>query len=381
MKYRYIFSALGVVLTGLLYYFLMYEPIWTRITLGASLPLTGINKELGQEVYEGADAYFQYINAHGGIRGMPIHFIRYDDKYEPQNTIRNTKRLINRDKVFALFGFVGTPTTKAILPLLGDTPLIAPYTGAAIFRKGDNPNIVNFRSAYAEEIEKSIAYLYHKKNVRRFAVFYQNDDYGISGYNATITALKKRGLTLTGEGTYRRNTLSVDQALHEIGPTHPEAIILVGAYKPTARFIRLWRTHHSAHTLFAPISFVNANALIRELDHQGENIYFSLTVPSYDDPHLDVAAAYRHILAQYYPALHPSYASFESFLAAKSVVAALKHITGNITRSQFLRQLKAIRPNAIGKLPIAYRHTQLLNRVYLSVFKNGRFHLIQKEGP
>jgi len=373
--------ATGAVLFLLaaLYYLFAYEKSWEQITLGASLPLSGINKDLGQEVLEGADAYFKYANAHGGIHGKPIRFLHYDDKYEPQNTIRNTQKLILEDQVFALFGFVGTPTTKAILPMIEKVPLIAPYTGAAVFRRGDNPCIVNFRSSYGEEIDHIVAYLYQQKKIRRFAVFYQNDDYGIAGYNAAVKALKKRKLTLSAEGTYRRNTLSIAQALHEIAFARPEAILLVGAYKPTAHFIRSWRKHAAAHTLFAPISFVNADALIRELDYRGENIYFSLTVPSYDDRQLGVANSYREILATYYPSAHPSYASFESFLAAKAVVSALRDIPGAITRQRFIRRLKAIQPDAIGHLPIAYRHTQLLNQVYLSVFGDGKFRLLDKE--
>ncbi len=367
----------------LLMYILLYTPSkhWNPITLGASLPLNGINKELGQEVLEGANAYFQETNAAGGIEGVPLKFIHYDDKYEPQNTLKNTQKLITSDQVFALFGFVGTPTTKKILPIIEDIPFIAPYTGASFLRDGTHPNIVNFRSSYDEEIENVIAYLHDKKSISRFAIFYQNDDYGIAGYNATIKALKQHKLMLVAEGTYKRNTLSIRHALHEIEVASPEAIILVGAYKPSARFIKKWRKLYPNKTLFAPISFVNANALIEELDGAGENIYFSLTVPSYDNKSLEVAHEYRQILHRYYPDAKPSYASFESFLAAKAVVKALKNIPGKITQKKFLTQLKRLSPDAIGQIPIAYKHTQLLNRVYLSIFKEGKFQLVDGGTP
>lgn len=375
--------SLLIVSLFLLSYALFNAPskIWNPITLGASLPLNGINKELGQEVLEGANAYFQETNAAGGIEGVPLKFIHYDDKYEPQNTLKNTQKLINKDQVFALFGFVGTPTTKKILPIIEDIPFIAPYTGASFLRDGTYPNIVNFRSSYDEEIENIIAYLHDTKSISRFAIFYQNDDYGISGYNATIKALDQRHLTLVAEGTYKRNTLSIRHALHEIEVASPEAIILVGAYKPSARFIKKWRKLYPNKTLFAPISFVNANALIEELDGAGENIYFSLTVPSYDNKSLEVAHEYRKILHHYYPNAKPSYASFESFLAAKAVVQALKTIPGKITQKKFLARLKKLKPNAIGQIPIAYKHTQLLNRVYLSIFREGKFQLVEGATP
>jgi ABC-type branched-subunit amino acid transport system substrate-binding protein len=378
-KYLLIMVSLVVLFS----FYSLYPPskTWNPITLGASLPLNGINKELGQEVLEGANAYFHEINAGGGIHQIPVQLIHYDDKYEPQNTLKNTQKLINEDQVFALFGFVGTPTTKKILPIIEDIPFIAPYTGASFLRDGTHKNIVNFRSSYDEEIENVVQYLHQTKAITRFAIFYQNDDYGIAGYNATIKALDQRGLTLVAEGTYKRNTLSIRHALHEIEVSSPEAIILVGAYKPSARFIKKWRELYTNKTLFAPISFVNANALIEELDNHGENIYFSLTVPSYDNKSLEVAHEYRKILHRYYPHAKPSYASFESFLAAKAVVTALKNIQGKITQEKFLSRLKNLHPDAIGQIPITYKHTQLLNRVYLSIFHEGKFQLVEGETP
>lgn len=378
MKQKYLWILFCMAI--LVFIILFYRPakVWQTITLGASLPLNGINKELGRDVVEGANAYFKYTNDNGGIHHKRIEFISYDDKYEPQNTLKNTHTLIEKDHIFALFGFVGTPTTKKIMPVIEDIPFVAPYTGAAFLRNSEKQNIVNFRSSYGEEIENIIQYLREKKHIQRFAIFYQNDDYGIAGYNATVNALKKRGSSLVSEGTYKRNTLSIKHALQEIKTASPEAIILVGAYKPSARFIMQWRKNYGKDTLFAPISFVNADALIGELEGKGEHIYFSLTVPSYDDAKLKIAKTYRRLLARYFPNSRPSYASFESFLAAKAAVAALKNIHGDITRKGFVTALKGLRHDTLGNIPINYRHTQLLNQVYLSVYKDGAFHLVEE---
>ncbi len=348
------------------------------IKLGLSLPLSGINKELGQSVLEGANTYIQYINQNNGIQSKHIKIIYYDDKYEPYKTLQNTKRLIEEDQVFALFGFVGTPTTKKIIPFIGEIPFIAPYTGAEFLRQSNKNNIINFRSSYGEEIENIIHYLHTIKHINKFAIFYQNDDYGIAGYNATIKALGKEHLSLSGEGTYKRNTLSIKHALHEIKKSNPEVIIVIGAYKPSARFINSWRQSFSKNTLFAPISFVNANALIPELSGKKENIYFSLTVPSYDNKNLNIANEYRDLLHRYYPDKSPSYASFESFLATKAVVLALKEIKGDITQEKFLKQLRHLKSDALGKIPIFYKNSQLLNTVYLSIYKDGEFHLVDQ---
>ena len=351
------------------------------IKLGASLPLSGINKELGKEIIEGANTYFSHINARGGVDGKNINLIYYDDKYEPQNTLKNINTLINKDKVFSLFGFVGTPTTKKVLPIIidEDIPFIAPYTGASFLRNHNNDNIINFRSSYKQEIEKIVDFLYETRKITKFAIFYQNDDYGEEGYIATIEALEKRKLSLVGEGTYKRNTLSIRHALHEIKTTRPQAIIIVGAYKPSARFIKKARECCFEQVIFAPISFVNANALINELGGNGSDILFSQTVPSYDDITLESAREYKNLLEFYYPSNKPTYASFESYLAAKLVVNALKNVEGSLRQSKFLNNLKYSSTDTLGKIPIKYKDTQLLNKTYLSIYRNGKFEPIGRE--
>lgn len=350
------------------------------ILLGASLPLTGINSHLGRDVVVGANTYFSHTNARGGIQGKKIEFIQYDDKYEPENTLSNTIKLISKDDVFALFGFVGTPTVKRVLPLISETniPFIAPYTGASFLRTKDTSNIVNFRSSYNEELDALVEYLTKQKNITRFAIFYQNDDYGEEGYIALSNALAKRNLTLSAEGTYKRNTLSIRHAIHEIEAAKPEAIVLVGSYKPTARFIEKVKEHIPSKMIFCPISFVNADALIGELHGQGENILFSQTIPSYDDFYSKEAVEYLKNLTFYYPEEKPSLVSYESYLAAKSVVTALKAINGAITPSKFLDKLKNLSPKTLDNIPLKYNHAQLLNQVYLSNYVNGKFEIIQK---
>lgn len=374
-KFFLLFIACVTIGSTLLYFYLTKEENKGPITLGSSLPLSGINKELGTEVIEGANAYFSHVNARGGINGRLINLIFYDDKYEPQNTLVNIERLLNVDKAFALFGFVGTPTTQKILPIVYETeiPFIAPYTGASFLRNPKISNIINFRASYKQEIESIIEQLYTVEKIRKFSIFYQNDDYGEEGYIATIEALAKRNLKLTSEGTYKRNTLSISQGLNEIQSTLPEAIIIVGAYKPSARFIKEARACCFNDVIFAPISFVNSDALINELEGDGKNILFSQTVPSYHDNSLQAVNEYLQLLKFYYPKRMPTYTSFESFLAAKVVVNALENIEGQVTSKKFLTNLKHLPTNILGDIPIQFEHTQLLNKTYLSIYVNGKF--------
>ncbi len=380
VKKSYIYFLITIIVIAAMWLFLTQKSTMKEIRLGASLPLSGINQNLGEEVVIGSNIYFNHVNAKGGIDGKKIDFIYYDDKYEPEITQTNINRLIKKDKVFALFDFVGTPTVKKVMPIIKNSkiPFIAPYTGASFLRNPQNSNIVNLRSSYKEEIDALVGYLVINKKLSKFSIFYQNDDYGKEGYIALLSALKKRNLNLQSEGTYKRNTLFIKQAIYDISQKKPQAIILVGAYKPTARFIKKARLSSLKNVIFCPISFVNANALMNELDDNGKNILFSQVVPSYSQ-NTKIAKEYKKLLKFYYPTHKPTFASFESFLAAKVVVHALRESNKNINANNFLYNLKHPDKNTLGDIKINYKHTQLLNRVYLLKYTKGKFQILSEK--
>ena len=106
------------------------------------------------------------------IKNKNIEFLVYDDKYEPELTLENTNKLIYQDKIFALFGYVGTPTVKRVLPILydEDIPFFSAFTGASFLRDNKNTNFINFRSSYEQEIETLINYLSVQKKLDKIAV-------------------------------------------------------------------------------------------------------------------------------------------------------------------------------------------------------------------
>ena len=90
-----------------------------EIVLGISAAFSGPSRGLGIELYRGANAYFEHVNRAGGIRGRKIVLKTYDDGYQPNPAVKNTMTLVLQDQVFALFGYVGTPTVTRVLPIHG----------------------------------------------------------------------------------------------------------------------------------------------------------------------------------------------------------------------------------------------------------------------
>ncbi|WP_415396012.1 ABC transporter substrate-binding protein [Sulfurimonas sp. CS5] len=345
------------------------------LKLGLSIPRSGIMHAFGDAVYSGANSYFLHAGQNKLLGDVKVKLIVYDDKYEPDMTAENIKRLIDKN-VFAFFGLVGTPTVKKILPILRNTeiPLIAPITGASFLRSNKRINIVNFRSSYKEEIDYTVEYLQNQRDISKFAVFYQNDDYGEEGFVSLLYSLNERGLNLAGEGTYKRNTLSIRHAIHEIKSSNPEAIFMIGAYKANALFIKTAKKDPVfKNTIFCNISFGDADEMIRELDYNTENLLFSQVVPSYKDSSKPVIVEYKKMMKKYFPDQPLGFISLEAFLAAKSVVGALKNVEGTITRKKFLKEIKQLPNDILDGVDIDYKNTQLHNKVYLFKYKNSKF--------
>lgn len=377
---KYIIVFISVLI---FFYFIPRDDKFDKesIKLGISVPSSGIMKAWGSAVYSGADAYFLHVNESNLLSGKKISLIVYDDKYEPELTIENIKKLIN-EKIFVFFGFVGTPTVKKILPILQEEkiPLIAPFSGAEFLREEKNEHFVNFRSSYKEEIDAIVKYLYEKNGVERFAVFYQNDDYGEEGFVSLLESLDKRGLKLSGEGTYKRNTLSIKHALYEIKSVQPEAIIMVGAYRANALFIKTAkRDDVFKDTYFCNISFGDADEMIKELDKNTTNLLFSEVVPNYKNSDFSVILEYKELMKKYYPNQALGFISLESFLAAKTVVAALQNIDGVITRDKFLTEIKSLKSISLGGLEIDFKNKQLHNKIYLYKYENSNFIEVKNE--
>jgi len=355
-----------------------------KITIGASIPQTGIIKTWGDSVTAGANSYFKYANENNILDRKKINFLIYDDKYEPELASDNAEKLVFQDKAFALFGFVGTPTVKSVLPLLYDEniPFFGAFTGASFLRNTNNKNFVNFRSSYEEEIEAIVKHLYKNKGLTRIAVFYQNDDYGEEGYISLINSLKKRELSLVAEGSYKRNTFSINHAFNEIKDASPEAIIMVGAYKTNSLFIKKAKENEKLkNTIFCNLSFGDANSMIKELKKQKtntDNLLFSQVVPNYINTDIPAIQEYQTLMKKYYPKQELGFISLEAFLSAKVLVKAIQRIQGDMTREKLLKSLKNLPYNTLKGFYINFRNTQLLNKVYLFHYKNPRFEKIEE---
>lgn len=373
-----------------------------EIKVGMSAAFSGPSRALGIELYRGALAYIEHANRQGLLGPHRLKVVPLDDGYQPGPAIRNTIELVDRQRVFLLFNYVGTPTVTRVLPLLKmyrryHLYLLFPFTGAEPQRRPPYWEYVfNLRASYMQETRGLVENLL-RVGRRRIAIFYQADAYGRSGWVGVRRALAAHGLKMVGEATYHRGNKfseSFQAQVEILRRCRPDAVISVGAYAACAGFIRDARAA-GWQVPIANLSFVDSDNLLRlliatagrEMDKYTRNLIVSQVVPSYEEVSLPAVAEYRRLMDRYRPQVPPelgsrgyrplrySFVSMEGFLNAKLLVRILR-LMGNDLRRRRLRQvIEGITDYDIGiGVPVRFgpRRHQGLDQVYYTTVRQGR---------
>jgi ABC-type branched-subunit amino acid transport system substrate-binding protein len=352
-----------------------------QIIIGSSLALNGHAGYLGSQTLHGALAYLNHINAIGGIYGRKIKIIPYDDGYDPPRCVTNTQKLIVDDQVFALFCYVGTPTTVKILPLIEEAriPVLGMFTGANALREPLNRYLINVRASYYQETGAAVKHLVKDLRLTKIAVFYQYDVYGFDGLKGTEIALRSYGLVPVATGTYIRGTLDVEKGLEKIMASRAEAVVMIGTYEPCAKFIRL-AISKNFRPVFYNVSFVGADELARLLGRIDATIIVTQVVPppKVSDTAKDLwgAREYIQLLEKYFPADRPNFVGLEGYMNARVLVEGLKRAGKNLDREKFINAIESIQDLDLGiDNPLSFSATdhQGLERVYFTHLQNGKF--------
>ncbi|MBU1567059.1 MAG: ABC transporter substrate-binding protein [Proteobacteria bacterium] len=340
------------------------------LVLGQSAALSGPAQNLGLEMRAGLLAAFSLINDHGGIKGREVVLLSRDDGYEPDIAVRNTRAFIADDQVFALIGAVGTPTAKAVVPIINEAriPFFGPFTGAEILRSPFQPYIINVRASYYEELEKLASYLVDNKKFRRIACFYQNDSYGYDGLRGIEIALAKRGMTLVSQGSYERNTVAVMGALQDIYEDRPEVVVLVGAYAACAEFIKLSKNKVGGNITFCNISFVGTESLREVLGGYGLDVVVSQVVPYPNDSDIELTREYKRAMAKYQHDSVISFTSLEGYIGGKLFGEIARAVEGELTREKFIATMEAVGKFDLGGLILQFgpKDHQGMDAIYLT---------------
>ena len=339
------------------------------ILFGQSAALSHEARYLGTNMRAGVLAAFREINQQGGLYGRKLKLVSLDDAYEPELAVQNTRLLIEKHNVFSLIGGVGTPTSKAVLPIISKkmVPYIGPFTGAEVLRITSGP-VINLRSSYYQEINYMVDQLINSMSVKKISILYQDDSYGRAGLNGLKQALQKKNKSISSEGVYLRNTTAVKIALLRIRRTRPEAVIIVGAYRPVARFIQL-AEELNFRPLFICLSFVGTNALRESLKNVKTPVAITQVMPPPFDSSHPLVARYQKAMGKDF-----NFISLEGYLVGRFAGYVLRQIGSNPTRVKFLNFIKTKKNFMVDGFPLSFgtKDNQGSDQVFLTVIKEGR---------
>lgn len=356
-----------------------------EILLGMSTALSGPAANLGQHMRQGVLAGLERANRAEGVNGRHLRLIALDDGYEPARTAPNMRQLLEKDHVLAVIGNVGTPTAIVAAPIADEqkTLFFAPFTGAGVLRKSPPDRyVINYRASYAEEIGAMIDALIGGAGLKieDIAFFTQRDGYGDAGFDGGISALKRHGLKDEKQVLhveYERNTLAVEDALAALlyAGHQPRAIIMVGAYGPCAKFIKL-AEGAGLDALFLNVSFVGSNPLATQLDKSQAHVLVTQVVPHPLDTDAPIVNEYRADLKALDPDLKPGFGSLEGYIAARMMVRALETIPGQPTREGIINALEGLGQFDLGlgePLKLGPNEHQACHRVWPTILRDGAF--------
>ena len=373
-----------------------------QIVLGMSAAFSGPTRGLGIELYRGASAYFEHVNSTGGVHGRKIALKTYDDGYQPDPSVQNTMTLMLEDRVFALFGYVGTPTVTRVLPMLKKFQdqtvyLFFPFTGAQPQREPPYADFAfNLRASYRQETA-GLVDNFVSIGRKRIAVFYQADAYGRSGWEGVRRALKEHGQKIVAEATYRRGQRfesSMARQVEILKAANPDAVICIGAYAACAAFLRD-AVDLGLQVPVANLSFVGSESLLQlitesrpDRDRYTDLLVNSQVVPSYEDARIPAIREYRQLMLRYnpdppqdlleqaYSPLPQSFVSLEGFLDAKMMVKILDVLGKNPDRTNLESAVFSIQDYDLGigeLVSFGPDRRQGLQTVYYTIVDAGRF--------
>lgn len=346
-----------------------------EILLGQSTALTGPLAELGLEATAGSKAYFDYINARGGVHGRKIRLITLDDGYNPQTAVANVRQLIEKEQVLALFGVLGTPANVAIMPIIAQAgiPNFSPVSGSDMVRVPFNRLVFHVGPSYANEIEKIIEHL-QVRGLTKVAAVYQDNAFGKEGLANLERSVAAHKMNLVATASIDNSGADADKASETLAQAAPQAIVMITAGKASIDFIKSYNKRAVGMQYFA-LSVMASQTAIKALGADGVGVVVSQVSPFPFSATSRVVQEYQKVMKEM-GVKNMSFASIGGFINAKVLVDGLKRAGRNLSRESLIDALETMGKTDYDGFVINYSRNNHLGHRYVEltvISKDGRF--------
>jgi branched-chain amino acid transport system substrate-binding protein len=344
----------------------------TQVTVGAWEPYTGNQAQYGL-IGNGAKAYFDWLNAKGGVNGRTIKFITYDDSYQTDKAVADAHRLVSQDKVFAIIPPNGTAMNIAAKPFLTQTgiPVIAMGSGSSPMFDPFVKNYFELWPAYKKEAELMVKYANTNLHSKRIAIFYQNDDFGQQGQGAALAALKAEGVTPVVQVPYQAKQVDFSSAAAQMKAANPDLVLMFSTPGPTAQMLKAMQ--QAGVNSERMVSYVSGDPLEFNLAGSAfDGVITTGWMQPLDSPD---ASDFMQAWKKDFPNQQPTLLAEAGWTDAQVFTEGLKRCGDNITWSNFETQMETIQ-NWNGSLGHNITYSSTLHQgeqsLYFMKAENGK---------
>ncbi|HKG43926.1 MAG TPA: ABC transporter substrate-binding protein [Gaiellaceae bacterium] len=321
-----------------------------EILLGGTVPLSGPASAFGT-VGPGANAYFKYVNAHGGVFGRKIRYLYRDDGYDPSRTIEQTRELVQQDKVFAIFNTVGTEHNVAIRGYLNaiKVPQVFGGTGASTIGRAAKkyPWSIGYLPSFVGEGAIYGRYVVRHRPKAHIAVLYENSDYGRDLLHGLERGLGKRAPQIVAKATYEVTDNDVNSQIAKLRRSKADTFMLFALpLQAIQSFVYADKLNWRPQIFVSAVSIEPHVMGIARAATNGRATNNALSVAFVKDPTSPAwrknkaVALYRKIMKRYFPGGKTGDVyNWYGMTVAFSMVDALRHAGRNPTRASLRRAM------------------------------------------
>jgi branched-chain amino acid transport system substrate-binding protein len=330
----------------------------TEIKIGNIMPYSGPASAYGV-IGKTEQAYFNKINAEGGINGRKINFVSYDDGYSPPKTVEQARKLVESDEVLLIFNSLGTPPNSAIQKYMNSkkVPQLFVATGATKWNDPHEfPWTMGWQPNYQSESQIYAKYILKNHPDAKIAVLYQNDDYGkdyLKGFKDGLGA--KVASLIIAEDSYETTEPTIDSHIVKLKASGADVFFNITTPKFAAQAIKKnaeigWKPLHFLNNVSSSIGSVinpagpeNAQGII------SSNYLKDPTDPQWKD---DAGMkAWNAFLDKYYPEANRADLSvMYAYTVAQGLAFVLKNCGNDLTRANIMKQAASIKNLELGGL-------------------------------
>lgn len=329
------------------------------IRLGSTCDLSGPNATVGMAVLRGYSAFYEHINANGGIHGRRIELIVEDDGFDPARARGAAEKLVEQEDVFAIVSPLGTPTNLAMLDYLLDKqiPVISPHSGVSTWASPLKRTYFALQPSY--QVEGRILAQYVATAAikpQRVAIFAADDQFGREGADAFAEEFSAAGQQPVVKILHPTKERAPVQWVAALAAAAPDLVLLYTYVKPAADLLAAAHTAGLCPTWLGSYT-ISGPDLLRLAGPAATNRLRAATYPLGPRHHRG-ELFFQNTMARKYPEEMPGTHSRIGYAAAQLVVEGLRRAGPNLTREAFITALESFQDWTGGLLPpISYSAT------------------------